>query len=82
MKRSKRMKRKEATMIKNDVEILTFSELQKALGLTLDQLNDLVSDGLSFIPVREGKLFLTSSLKIYFGRIEKKKSPKYPPERE
>lgn len=69
-------------MIKNDEEILTFEELRDCLNLSANELTKLTDEGLPFISFGDKKVFLASSVKIHFGRIEEKKVRSYPPERE
>jgi hypothetical protein len=68
-------------MIKSDIEILTFDELRNFLDLTGNQLNALIGNGLPYISLGDKKVFLASSVKIFFGRIEDRIKPTYPPER-
>ena len=68
-------------MIKNDADILTQDEVKAALNLDDGQMERLLTDGLPFIEVKGAKLFLVSSLRIYFGRMEGKRRPAYPEER-
>lgn len=58
-------------------EVLTFEELRSSLSLTGLELNALIDAGLPYVSLGDKKVFLVSSVKIYFGRIEKTKKPSH-----
>lgn len=63
-------------MIKFYEEVLTYEELRSNLNLTGLELNTLIESGLPYVSLCDKKVFLVSSVKIYFGRIEKRKNSK------
>lgn len=57
-------------MILNHQEILTAGEVKEVLNLSNDEFDYLIGQGLPFIEIKGKKLFLTGSIKIFFGRNE------------